>query len=193
MIYRIFLALLLTAPAWSLADWQPITEQCATVQGDTLIMECQSAGLASAQHYAGSIHVSIEVQAQAVGATPNYWAGLALNSDVVADDRYAEVALTQGIAPFEGLNAPSAVLLSTTGASNCCQVAGAIDPSVWHTLAIDYSAGKATYTVDGVSRSVRVKLGSSYQIELLCVAVSPGTSVPGALTRCQWRHLKVTL
>lgn len=190
-VYRLFLALLLTAPVWDLTAWAPVTQQCSTISGDVLTMECQSAGLASNQRYTGAVHISVEVQAGPIGTTSNYWAGLALNSNVASDDSYAEVALTQGIAPFEGLETPSAVLLSTTGKSNCCQVVGRIDPVLWHTLTIDYSAGKATYTVDGTARAVRVKLGTSYQVELLCVAVDPGTSVSGALTRCNWRNLSV--
>jgi len=191
MIYQLFLALLLAAPAWSLSDWQPVTEQCSTVAGDTLVMECQSAGLASVQRYTGAVHVSVDVQAQAVGSTPNYWAGLALNSNVKADDQYAQVALAQGIAPFDDLAQPSAVLLATTGKASCCQVVGVIDPAAWHTLSIDYANGRATSTIDGIRRTVKISLGRSYQVELLCVAVSPGTSVPGARTRCQWRNLVI--
>lgn len=192
LLYRLFLAFILTAPAWSFADWQPVTEQCSAIQGDVLVMECQSAGLASAQRYSGTIHVSVEVQAGPIGSTPNYWAGLALNSNVSADDSYAQIALARGIEPFDGLETPSAVLLSTTGRSSCCQIVQPIDPAAWHTLAIDYANGRATYAIDGASRTVKVSLGRSYQIELLCVAVDPGTSAPGALTRCNWRNLQIT-
>lgn len=189
MIYRFFLAILLTASAWDLSAWQPITQSCSTVQGDTLIMECESAGLASVQRYSGAVRGSVEVQAQAIGTTPNYWAGLALNSDVVGDGRYAEVALTRGIEPFDG--GPAAVALSTTSKADCCLTMQTIDPALWHTLSVDYANGRATYTVDGKSTSVRVKLGSSYHVELLCVAVNPGTHIDGALSRCNWRNLSV--
>jgi hypothetical protein len=192
LLHIVWIALLLSAPTWSLADWQSITQQCSTIQGDVLVMECQSAGLVSNQRYTGAIHVSVEVLAGPIGTTERYWAGLALNSNVAADNQYAQIALSRGIEPFNDLSTPSAVLLSTTGKSSCCQVVQPVDPAVWHTLTLDYTSGRATYTVDGVARTVKVNLGHSSQVELLCVAVNPGESMPGALTRCQWRNLQIT-
>lgn len=191
MIYRILIALVFaSAPvAWDVRAWQPITQECSRVEGAILIMECESAGLVSKDTYSGALRVSVDVQAQAVGNSPNFWAGLALNGDVVGDSQYAEVAVTQGIQPFEDTGSPTAVTLSTTGRDDCCIQMQQVDAAQWHTLVIDYSNGRATYTVDGRSATVKVNPGRSYQIELLCVATNPGTASPGALTRCQWRNL----
>lgn len=192
LVYIIWIALILTISPWNLSQWTAHAEQCSSVELDVLIMECQSTGLVSNQRYSGAIHVSVEVQAEPMGTVQNYWAGLALNSDIIADDQYAQIALMQGIEPFNSTNTPSAVVLSTTGKEDCCQVVRGIDQKLWHTLSIDYAKNSALYTIDGISKSVHVNLGNAYQIELLCVAVNPGTSVPGALTKCKWRNLQIT-
>jgi len=185
---------LVCAPAWDLREWQPITQQCAAIAGDTLIMECQSAGLITKQWYDAQqpIHVAVDVQAgPAVGSTtPRYWSGIALNANVAADDRYAEAAVMQGIAPWEDSTEPFGVMLATP-ADTCCDVLVNAATEDWHHLAVDYAGGLAVITIDGVRRSTKVALEDKVQVELLCVAVNPGESKPGALSRCQFRNLVI--
>lgn len=189
--YFITIALVIVAQIWDLTQWQAITQQCSYSVADTLTMRCESAGLVTKQWYSGAIDVSVDVLAFPVGTVSQYWTGLALNGNVAIDDNYAEIALTQQIEPFTTVTTPSAVILSTTGKDNCCQIIKQIDPALWHTLRIQYNNGKATYSIDGISKQVNVHLVKYYQIELLCVAVNPGTHVDGALTQCQFKNLRV--
>lgn len=187
---RLFLALICAvslAPAWNLSDWQPVTQQCSRIDADVLRMHCTSAGLASVRRYdlTGGLDVSVEVQASALG---RYWAGLALNADVAADNRYAEAAITRGITPFDDLAAPSGVMLADS-ASTCCVDLGPVDAG-WHTLRVQYRNGRAVVSVDGTAARTRIDLGADAQIELLCVAVNPGES-GGDTADCQFRNLRI--
>lgn len=177
-------------PAWDMADWYLYAEPCATIAGDTLIMRCQSTGLVLNREYTGRLRVSAQVR-----VTPaddgRFWAGLALNGDVAGDDLYAQAALTQGIAPYWTTDSPWGVQLSTP-ADRCCDWLVPVDLAEWHTLTVEYDGrGHATIGVDGHTVPVAINLGAAYRIELLCVAVDPGESVPGAQATCEWRDLTV--
>lgn len=177
-------------PAWDMADWHLYAEPCATAQGDTLIMRCQSTGLVSNREYTGRLRVSVQVR-----VTPaddgRFWAGLALNGDVAADDLYAQAAITQGIAPYWTTLEPWGVQLSTP-ADRCCDWLTPVDLAEWHTLTVDYDGrGRATISVNGHTVPVAIDLGTAYRVELLCVAVDPGESLRGAYATCEWRDLTV--
>lgn len=152
-------------------------------------MECQSAGLVSTQEYEGAVTVSVDVRAQAVGTSPSYWAGLALNADLKADNTYVQAAITQGIEPFTGLTKPHGVALSTTY-NTCCTVLQEAPSDGWHHLSVIYTGRKATMCVDGQCTTVNWR-AQSYQIELLCVADNPGTPNTGALTHCEFKNLVI--
>ena len=190
LLIPLVLALAAPAPAWNLDDWYLWAEPCATVEGDTLVMRCQSTGLVSNQEYSGRTSVSVRVR-----VTPaedgRFWAGLALNSDVPADNWYTQAAMTHGIAPFWDSPGPYAVTLSDGGGKDhCCDWMGAVDIAEWHTLTVDYDGkGKAVLRVDGYEATTRIDLGSAFRVELLCVAVDPGESRLGAYATCEWRDL----
>lgn len=173
-------------------DLVPTGEKCAWLDGDDLAMECQSAAYIS-QPYAldRPITVSVEVRGN---ADDRLWVGLALDSDVVADNRYAEAAIVDRIAPYWTTSGPQAAQLSTP-ADRCCETYGAVNPAEWHTLTVHYAAGRAAYTIKGpegtFGSSVGVDLGPAAVVWLGCVAVDPGETHPTAKTRCWWRNLRV--
>jgi len=96
----------------------------------------------------------------------------------------------RGIAPWEDTIDPFGVMLATP-ADVCCDVLTSAATEDWHHFAVDYANGLAVITIDGVQRSTKVALEDRVQVELLCVAVNPGESKPGALSRCQFRNLVI--
>lgn len=185
---KVFISIIYTLSAvWDLSQWWLFNEQCAWMENDTLVMECMSTGLVSNDWYQGSIAVSVEVKATAIGNDSRYWAGLALNADIHGDDKYVQAAITYQIDPYHDWPEPVSVLLATTG-RDCCQVYNKVD-SGWHTLKVYYDgSGYASVSIDGVGSGTPIIL-DSYQIELLCIADNPNTPNTGALTRCEWRNL----
>lgn len=159
-----YLPLMLAASLWT-----PYGESC----GQPAAMRCTSAGLVS-EPQSGAISVRATVR---VGPADDgrFWAGLALNADLHADNRYAQAAITQGIAPYWDQQASGVTLAD--GADRCCTVLGSIDPAQPHSLSVAYDGrGRATMCVDGVCDTVKIDLGASYVVELLCVGVDPGES-----------------
>ena len=173
---------------WLALAWYLWQEPCAAVRGDMLVMECQSTGLVSAQEYRGPMTVEVDVKAYPIGATPAYWAGLALNGDVPGDTSYVQAAITQGIEPYTTLDAPHGVKLATTGA-DCCQVLGSAPSAAWHRLRVTYD-GSAAHVCVNAECSATPWGASSYRIELLCVADNPATPNAGGRTRCEWRDMR---
>ena len=173
---------------WLALVWIAITQQCARMDADMLVMECASAGLVSQQEYRGPMTVEVDVKAYPIGATPAYWAGLALNGDVPGDTSYVQAAITQGIEPYTTLDAPHGVKLATTGA-DCCQVLGSAPSADWHRLRVAFDGSAAHICVNAECSATPWQAGS-YRIELLCVADNPNTPNAGGRTRCEWEGLR---
>ena len=171
------------------AGWVAL-EPCVRHTPAAIVMECQSGG-----YYGPGMDLERGVRISAdVLVTPaadgRFWATVALNADIPADDRYTSAGIQQGIAPYWGDTQPYAVQLSTP-ADTCCERLKPIDVGEWHHIEVAYSAGRATLTVDGTQRTVAVDLGDTAHPELLCVAVDPGESKPGNHAGCEWRNLAI--
>jgi hypothetical protein len=187
MVTQLFIPLVVMT-----ALWGPVTERCSTFHEDSIMMRCESGGLVSLVEYSGPIHVSARVHVKPA-ADGRFWAGLALNSDVPNDDQYTQAALTQGIAPYWTTLEPWGVQLSTP-ADRCCDWLVPVDLSEPHVLTVDYDGkGNSIISVDGHAVMVAVDLGRSYVIELLCVAVDPGESKPGAYATCLWDNIQTVV
>jgi hypothetical protein len=169
---------------WVLA-WYVVTQACSRIEGALLIMECASAGLVS-EEYRSAMTVAVDVRAGPVGATPSYWAGLALNGDVEADNDYVQAAITRGIEPFDAMDEPRGVILATTGDS---RVLGEAPSAEWHRLSISYD-GRQAYICVNEECGVAAWGASAYRLELLCVADNPGQPNAGGLTRCEWKDMR---
>lgn len=174
--------------------WQPITQECSQHNSGMIVMECESAGLLS-QTYELNKPIIIEANVSGKPAenstTDLFWAGLALNSDVVADDQYAQLAITKGIAPFTGWKNVWVVQLTGSGdpwKHNLFQT----HAGVVHHLKIHYFNGVAGYYIDGVLyQTVKVDLGDNASVELLCVAVDPSTHIEGSQAYCKFSGVRV--
>jgi len=164
-------------------------EPCVEQRGTAIVMECESGGYyGPPMDVRSGVHIEVDVQATPA-ADGRFWCGLALNHDVAADNRYAEVAIEQGIAPYWDDDRAYGVQLSTP-ADRCCDRLLPVEDG-WHHLSIAYRPGRAEYQIDGVSASVAVNLGATASVELLAVAVDPGESKPGNRARCEWRNLEI--
>lgn len=169
-------------------QWQAL-EPCVHPAPAAIVMHCESGGYyGPAMELERGVRVSVDVRATAA-ADGRFWAGLALNSDIRADDRYAEVAIERRIAPYWDDARAYGVHLSTPADQCCDRMLEAHDG--WHHLEIVYQAGRADYTIDGTRRSVGIDLGAAASVELLCVAVDPGESKPGSRATCEFRELVV--
>ncbi len=181
---------LVSAPRSPWDGWVPFGAPCSAIEGSTLHMQCESSGLLSPFMLDLSRPVTVTVQARGTGKD-RYWAGLALNSNPQADTPYAEIAIERGIAPYQDNSAPWIVSLATPAGNDWTQQLQAGDTD-WHQIAIIYTPGRAVYVVDGIERGQTVvDLGEVTQVELLCVAVNPGESQPGAMAACDFRDLTV--
>lgn len=176
---HVFLPLLL------MVAWLPYGETCGIPDA----MRCTS-GAVLAEAQSGAVVVSADVLVQPA-ADGRFWAGLALNGDVAADNLYVQSAVEHGIAPYDALTSePSAVLLAD-GADHCCRIFGTIDPAVPHHLSVSYDGkSSATACVDGACERVKIALGT-YQVELLCVGVNPGESGSNPVG-CSFTNLQIT-
>ena len=178
----VFLPLLLAS------SWQAL-EPCVQHTPSAIVMHCESGG------YYGppfdlwrGVRLSVDVKMTPADDSRG-WAGLALNADIRADDRYAEVAVEQGIAPYWGDTQVYGVHLSTP-ADRCCDRMLEADDG-WHHLEIVYRPGRADYAIDGARTSVAIELGARASVELLCVATDPGESKPGARATCEFANLVI--
>jgi len=186
---RLFLPLFVIAAL--LPGWQHVGGACSADTGAAIVQACESGGYYGPPiDLAGGVHVEADVLATPA-ADGRFWAGMALNADIAADNRYAEVAIEQGIAPFWGDMQPYGVQLTTTWGDDCCERLTPIDVGAWHHLSIDYAPGQAIYIIDGVQRAARIDLGPRASVELLCVAVDPGESRPGNVATCEWRNMEI--
>ena len=137
-------------------------------------MKCISTGLITLHDFSPPIHVSVNVSARSMTDDPRFWAGLALNSNVIADDTYAQIAITQGIEPYVGVHTPHIVHLTTPTDLQCCDLLTEAAPATQYALSLSYDGTTAVYTVGNIKKSVKVKLDDPFFIEVLCVAVNPG-------------------
>jgi hypothetical protein len=184
-------------PAWNLSAWDHVTQRCAWVEGNVLKMHCTSAGLVQreALPLEGTITVTVEASG---GPAPqskmrDFWIGLALNAAVVEDDSYVQAALAYNIEPYKGYDHPYGVTLHVP-ANECCELLKPIKAhDGWHTLSVSYRAadGYTRASVDGVETATYAYLVAPPRIELLCVAVDPGTGGTRALADCAFRNLRV--
>ena len=180
----VFLPLLLA----TYGQWRA-TEPCVQHTPQAIVMRCESGGYyGPALDLGRGARLSVDVRATSAD-DGRFWAGLALNADIRADDRYAEVAIERGIAPYWGDTRPYGVHLSTPADRCCDRMIEAGDG--WHHLEIVYQAGRADYAIDGARTSVAIELGPQASAELLCVAVDPGESKPGAKATCEFANLEI--
>ena len=180
----VFLPLLLSP----FGQWTAL-EPCVSHTPSAIVMRCESGG------YYGppldlwrGVRLAVDVR-MTPAADSRGWAGLALNADIKADDRYAEVAIERGIAPYWGDTQAYGVHLSTPADRCCDRMIEAGDG--WHHLEIVYQAGRADYAIDGVRASVAIDLGPAASVELLCVATDPGESKPGNRATCEFAGLVI--
>jgi hypothetical protein len=171
------------------AAWHSL-EPCVTHTPAAIVMECQSNGYYGPRMALDrGVRISADVRVQPAD-DGRFWATIALNADIPADDRYTSAGIQQGIAPYWGDTQPWAVQLSTP-ADTCCERLKPIDVGEWHHIEVAYHDGRATLTVDGTQRTVAIDLGASAHPELLCVAVDPGETKPGSVAGCEWRNLAI--
>lgn len=170
-------------------DWQPYGPPCTTYAEQAIVMECESGALyGSPLDMAHGWRIAANVQ-MTPAADSRGWCGLALNADITADNRYAEVAIERGIAPYWADDRAYGVQLSTP-ANHCCDRLLDADDG-WHHLSIVYQAGRAEYQIDNARASVAIDMGGRASPELLAVAVDPGESKPGAKATCEWRNVEI--
>lgn len=198
-LFIILCALLVLSPfttnaysEWDLSQWYLYNEPCANTDGTTLTMQCVSTALVSNTRYNGAMTISVEVKANAAqgSSSSRYWASLALDHDMRADNLYASAAITKGIAPFWGTrDVPYSVML-VDGGDECCFLLTTAEQETWHTLQIIYSPGLARICVDGHCGQSHIDI-KEYSIALLCVGVDPGESGGGSIAHCEFRNLQI--
>lgn len=184
--------------------WDYVTQHCFDVPySGTLRMSCESGGLVSRQAWDSSKPIDARVWMRALpdpnSTTDRFWGGFTLlyRDDPPAGNNwlpeYVEVALERGIAPYnDGDPAAHIVHLTTPRASACCDKLAAYTPGEWMEVRIVYEPGQVAYFVNGsLLKTVRVTLGGPVRLDLLCVAVNPGESSPGARALCEFGLLEV--
>lgn len=172
-----------------LDTWHASHPWCVDVRGDTILMACEAGVYYSPpMDIKQGVRLSADVKASAVG-DGRFWCGMALNADIPADDRYAEVAIERGIAPYQGDTRAYGVQLSTPADRCCDRMLEAGDG--WHHLSIWYVPGRADYTIDDARTSVTIDLGDTASAELLAVAVDPAEVKPGNVATCDWQNIEI--
>jgi len=149
--------------------WVPFGEHC----GNPELMRCTSAGLVS-QEYIGALVIDADITVTPAQDS-RFWAGLALNHNIQADDTYIEAVIEHGIAPYNDDTSNYGAILATP-ADHCCNRLSVIDTTIQHHLHIEYNNPRGIICVDDKCDTVTIDLGTTYQVELLCVGVNPGES-----------------
>lgn len=171
---------------WS-DSWERYKEQCAHGEESIVVMECQSTGLISPQSYITPILVEVSMRGAPAksSSTDTFWVGIALNSDIAADNKYAEIAITRGIAPYHEYH--DIVIAHLTTPPYSTHVFTSTEANTWHKVRIEYRNDVARYFVDDILyKTIEVYLDKTTRVELLCVAVNPGETIKGALSHCEF-------
>lgn len=177
---------------------------CFQAREGILTARCQSNNILSKRKWKTTepvfARITLSGRPSSTSTTSNFWVGMALLVSDDPDAVYAELAVERFILPFDDDNANHNAWLVhlSTPAKECCLRIFRAEEGATYEITIDYKPGEAVYSAkdaDGrilFQRPVIVDLqGKDAQIDLLCVAENPGTTVPGASTDCTFGQLEV--